>query len=320
MSKAFDKVWHNGLKYKIINLHLPPTITKLLCNFLDNRTASISIKHHLGPSFPLLSGVPQGSSLSPTLYTLYTADMPEATPGSVNLMYADDITQIVTHPSKSKNIMARRVQENINRVNEFEKKWKIKTNTTKFKLIRLAAKTHEPVTINQQNIPYSNKGTILGLQFSSQGIQTHVTKIKQKAEHTLSILRRFASMPERIKLHLIKALLLPQLTYPSYPLNAISHSNMIKLQRVQNKALRFVYNDRYPYTHTNEYLHRKADMPPINIVLHNRGNKTKNTLITHIRDNIYTRIINTNNRTEHGWFRKPYTRLTSPEPLPLYTS
>lgn len=41
VSKAFDKVWHNGLKYKIIKLQLPPIITKILCTFLDRRTATI---------------------------------------------------------------------------------------------------------------------------------------------------------------------------------------------------------------------------------------------------------------------------------------
>ena len=95
---------------------------------------------------------------------------------------------------------------------------------------------------------------------------------------------------------------------------------MIKLQRVQNKALRFVYNDRYPYTHTNEHLHRQAGLLPINITLHYRGKKTHEKLTTHIRDNIYTGILNSDNHTEHGWFKKPHTRITGPEPLPFYTT
>ena len=217
-------------------------------------------------------------------------------------------------------MIARRAQVNINRVNDFEKKWKIKTNTAKFKLIQLAGKKTEPVIINHQNIPYTKKGTVLGLQISNTGFHTHVTQLKQKAEHTLSTLRRFSSLPAKIKLHLVKSLLVPQITYPSYPLNIISHSNMIKLQRIQNKALRFVYNDRYPYTHTNEHLHRQSDLPPVNITLYYRGKKTYEKLTTHIRDNIYTDILSTNNHTEHSWFKKPYIRITGPEPPPLYTA
>ena len=43
VSKAFDKVWHNGLKFTIFHLQLPPIITKLLCSYIDDRTVSISI-------------------------------------------------------------------------------------------------------------------------------------------------------------------------------------------------------------------------------------------------------------------------------------
>ncbi len=38
VEKAFDEVWHNGLKYKILRLRLPDILEKKLCNF-DNRKA-----------------------------------------------------------------------------------------------------------------------------------------------------------------------------------------------------------------------------------------------------------------------------------------
>ncbi len=33
VAKAFDKVWHNGLMYKLLRLKLPPILEKTLCNF-----------------------------------------------------------------------------------------------------------------------------------------------------------------------------------------------------------------------------------------------------------------------------------------------
>ena len=39
VSKAFDKVWHNGIQLKISQLQLPPIFTKLFSNFIDSRTA-----------------------------------------------------------------------------------------------------------------------------------------------------------------------------------------------------------------------------------------------------------------------------------------
>ena len=98
VSKAFDKVWRNGLKYKIHKLNLPPIITKTLCNYIDNRTVAISLPKHEGPPFSIHSGVPQGSCISPTLYIIYTADTPKTLHGNYNITYADDITQIITQP------------------------------------------------------------------------------------------------------------------------------------------------------------------------------------------------------------------------------
>ncbi len=45
VAKASDKVWHNGLKYKILRLGLPDILEKTLCNFLDNRKAKTNIGH-----------------------------------------------------------------------------------------------------------------------------------------------------------------------------------------------------------------------------------------------------------------------------------
>ena len=61
-------------------------------------------------SFTIKSGVPQGSSILPTLYTLYTSDMPAPSEGCINNIHADDITQIITHPTKSRKKNRKRNQ------------------------------------------------------------------------------------------------------------------------------------------------------------------------------------------------------------------
>ncbi len=60
--------------------------------------------------------------LPPTLYTLYTNDLPSAGPGCLDILYADDITQIVTTQSKSKNMLKLKVEKDIDRIKKFEKK------------------------------------------------------------------------------------------------------------------------------------------------------------------------------------------------------
>ena len=109
VSKAFDKVWHPGLKYKLLNLNLPPLAETLLCNLLDERKAKIKIKTTYSDIININCGVPQGSGSSPTLYTIYTHDIPPSITGT-NIIYADDITQIINYEGKSKEIMIRKTK------------------------------------------------------------------------------------------------------------------------------------------------------------------------------------------------------------------
>ena len=60
VSKTFDKVWHEELRYKIqTQYQLPPLTIKLLSTFLKQRTERIKVNGYEGPAFDLESGVPQ---------------------------------------------------------------------------------------------------------------------------------------------------------------------------------------------------------------------------------------------------------------------
>ena len=85
VSKAFDKVWHAGLKYKLTRTDLPEIITKTLCSYLSNRIAQIRVGNIIGPKIQIKSGVPQGGILSPTLYIFYTNDIPRPGPTTIDI-------------------------------------------------------------------------------------------------------------------------------------------------------------------------------------------------------------------------------------------
>ena len=277
ITKAFDKVWHLGMKFKLLQLNLPLTIEKILCDFLDDRTAQIKINNHTGPKFEIQTGVPQGSVLSPTLFTIYTNDAPPPLKGE-NITYADDITQIIGYKGKSKQMINRITQKEIIRINKFEDNWKIKTNINKFTPIHLSVKNTIPLEINNSEIPFQKEGKSLGLTITSNGYGKHVQDRKNKATAALYRLYRLNELPEKIKVHLVKALILPIIQYPPIPLHTMSKTQISILQKVQNKALRFATNQRYPYTMTTEQIHIHTRTKPINIFLHEQAIKIWQTL------------------------------------------
>ncbi len=117
------------------------------------------------------------------------------------------------------------------------------------------------------------RGTILGLHITQGGYQAHVTNRISYASLQLSKLYRFQSMPTKIKLHLIKTLIFPILDYHPISTHALSKTQLGRLQRTPNKALRFATNQCHPYTLTTIQLHDYTNTLPLNIGLHNRAIK-----------------------------------------------
>ena len=233
-AKAFDKVWHRGLKYKILQLQLSDIVEKILCSFLDDRTAQI--KMYGGPSqkFDLKSGVPQGSILSPTLYIFYTADIPPPGPGATDIMFADDITQVIEYPHHSRRFLARRTEREAERINEFEKKWKIKTNRNKFKLLSISKSKPAEVSIDNRRVDFSDHINILGFKLKRTGSNMHTRQRLGIAKGRAVKLKRFKKIKAKNKCHLYKALVRSAMEYPNIPLCIMSRTNKNKWQKFQN--------------------------------------------------------------------------------------
>ena len=75
--KAFDNVWHNGLRYKILMLDLPTKMTSWLSDFLVGRVIQVNVNGFLSDKITPISRVPQGSAMSPLLFLIYVNTLPK---------------------------------------------------------------------------------------------------------------------------------------------------------------------------------------------------------------------------------------------------
>lgn len=96
LSAAFDTVNHRLLISRLREVGLGGTALKWLCSFLKDRTFEVYENGITLECMPLKCGVPQGSSLSPTLFNIYMRSLAnEVLPfGILIATYADD-TQLV---------------------------------------------------------------------------------------------------------------------------------------------------------------------------------------------------------------------------------
>ena len=320
IEKAFDKVWLPGLRYKVMQQGLPDIIEKIIISFTADRIAFIKHKDQISRHITLESGVPQGGILSPSLFIMYTSDMPPPGGGTTDVLFADDVTQVIEYHHASKQMLAAKTQREINRINNYEKLWKIKTSTNKFKILSISAIKPAKVTINGNDLQFANAISMLGIKLTRTGVNAHVRDKINKAKIELSKLKRFKNLTPKIKTHLYKAFIQPIMEYPILPLCGISKSNIMKIQRIQNRAIKFITSNDNEHL-TIQQAHEKYNVTAINVRFHNRGKKTWQKL-ARTEPDLVQRSTNENENNEfkdHYWWRRIASSIQDEEPDPIYT-
>ena len=210
LKKAFDLVDHDILLNKTDIYFRDKNTTLLLKSYLGERTQYV---HNAGLSSTLgkiVYGVPQGSILGPLLFCLFINDLPLCLKDLDVIcdLFADD-NSLHTH-DKTLEVINVRLQEGLNRVNDWCIRNKMMLNPTKTKAMIIATRQKhqlKPLCLDLslgsskiQQVEYHKVlGVIVDQKFTWEHHINHVCKILARNIYLLKLLSNFVKV-EHLKM------------------------------------------------------------------------------------------------------------------------
>ena len=196
LQQAYDRIWRKGLLLKLQNTGIKGRMYSWIKSFLTDRLIQTQINNTLSSKAVLEEGLPQGSSLSCTLFLVFLNDLPDYLKAQIAL-FADDL--VLWHTGTSTIISRRRIQEDLNSLGVYCRLWKLKINCTKtvysvftrsYKLanVQLSLKIDDVQIVKEDNPVY------LGVQLDGKlNLKKHSENLKKKATSRLNLIKKLAS-------------------------------------------------------------------------------------------------------------------------------
>ena len=242
VSKAFDRVWHKGLIFKLQQVGIEGELLEWINDYLSNIQQKVVIKNCSSSLRRVSVGVPQGSVLGPLLFLVYVNDISESLL-SLTRLYADDSS--LFYSAASIIDIEGIINHYLRILVRWAAQWVINFNPLKSEaiLFTLRLLDHLPQLIFAgKPIKFVSEHKHLGLTLSSNGQwHSHIDDSITSASKVLGIMRKLKFNFSRTALNQIfLSYIVPVLEYSCIVWDSCTVQDMNPLQKVQNEAARIL--------------------------------------------------------------------------------
>ena len=242
--KAFDRIGHNLLILKLLNLGVRSSLLPWIINFLTNRRHRVKLGGKTSDWLPMNASVPQGTKLGPILFLAMINDLDVKTHATDIWKFVDDIStsENITKGSNSK------FQFCIDTINSWASCNLMKLNTKKCKELRVCflreSPDLSPLLIDGHALEVVRSHKVLGLVIQNDlKWNAHIESVVSKASKRLYIIRilRRGGVPVEDLLSIYFALIRSVMEYCCVVWHhALPLYLADELEPVQKRALRII--------------------------------------------------------------------------------
>ena len=244
-AKAFDKVSHRHLIYKLNYYGISGNALTWISAFLSNRTQNVVLDGKTSNTVPVTSGVPQGTVLGPILFLVYINDLPDYLKHSKLRLFADD--SIIYMPIKSHSDCLK-LQSDLDAAAKWEQDWLMAFHPDKCTVLSVSSK-RKPIQhsyiLHNHTLEAVTSSKYLGVTLQSNlKWDKHIDEITSKANKTLGFLKRnLKTNNQNTKSQAYQALVRPKLEYSSSVWDPHTQDSISKIDMVQRRAARYTCNN-----------------------------------------------------------------------------
>ena len=243
ISKAFDKVWHEGIIFKLKQNGISDDLLNIVSDFLRNRKQRVTLNGQSSSWTNVNAEVPQGSILGPLLFLVYINDLSDGLSSNPKL-FADDTSLFsLVHDI---NTSAIELNKDLKRINDWAFQWKVTFNPDRSKQAqeiifsrKLKKATRPPFLFNNNNVSRVNSEKDLGVVLDVKStFEEHLKNVFNKTNKMIGLLRKLSNLlPGQVLVTIYKAFVRPHLDYGDvFYDKAFNNSFHAKIESIQYNA------------------------------------------------------------------------------------
>ena len=242
ISKAFDRVWHQGLIRKLHAIGIRNELLDWFKDYLKHRKQAVTIKGETSSYLEIQAGVPQGSVLGPTLFLIFINDIVSDIVSTIKLFADDTSIYLSLNDAHMRTVI---FNDDMRKISNWAKKWKVDFNPDKSKLMTITNKQ----LLETQQLEFYGTQLNESTEHKHLGVilrndckwNSHINSIIEKTRIQIACLRSHKYKLGRRTLEIMyKSFILPHFDYADFLWDNCSETLSDELEKLNLDAIRTI--------------------------------------------------------------------------------